>query len=95
MMVYGLISGIWTIAVKHKADADICIDFSFDSMELVMYGSCTLITVTQVLELAMGYAPSNFGMVIIYILAVPFLALLIFLATFIACLPFRILSKAF
>lgn len=95
MMVYGLISGIWTIAVKHKADADICIGFSFDSMELVMYGSCTLITVTQVLELAMGYAPSNFGMVIIYILAVPFLALLIFLAMFIACLPFRILSKAF
>lgn len=95
MMVYGLISGIWTSAIKHKEDGDICVDFSFDSMELVFYGSCTLITFTQVLELAKGYSPSNFGMLILYVLAVPFLGLLIFLATMAACLPYRLMSRYF
>lgn len=64
-------------------------------MELVWYGSCTLITFTQILELAMGYSPSNFGMVILYVLAVPFLGLMIFLATMAACLPYRLMSRYF
>lgn len=94
-LIYGIVSGIWTLLKRKTAYYSHCTNVSVVSMTLMTFSNIALVSITQLIMLCHSYTPGDFGRLILMILAVPFLALLIFLAAIIARLPYSGFSHFF